>query len=59
MVPLLIAAALAAAPWPRVALTRVAAGFSSPTQVTSAHDGSGRLFGPRGKTFDPSSSTAS
>jgi len=37
-------AALAAAPWPRVALNRVAAGFSSPTQVTSAHDGTGRLF---------------
>jgi glucose/arabinose dehydrogenase len=37
-------AALAAAPWPRVALNRVATGFSSPTQVTSAHDGTGRLF---------------
>ncbi|HEX5854302.1 MAG TPA: PQQ-dependent sugar dehydrogenase [Thermoanaerobaculia bacterium] len=37
-------AALAAAPWPRIALNRVAAGFSNLTQVTSAHDGSGRLF---------------
>ena len=44
MVSLLVAAALAAAPWPRVALTRVAGGFSSPTQVTSARDGSVRLF---------------
>jgi glucose/arabinose dehydrogenase len=31
-------------PWPRIALNRVATGFSSPTQVTSAHDGTGRLF---------------
>jgi glucose/arabinose dehydrogenase len=31
-------------PWPRVALNRAAGGFSSPTQVTSAHDGTGRLF---------------
>ena len=37
-------AALAAAPWPRVALNRVATGFSNPTQVTSARDGTGRLF---------------
>jgi glucose/arabinose dehydrogenase len=44
MVPMLLAAALAAAPWPRVALTRVAGGFSNPTQVTSARDGTGRLF---------------
>ncbi len=44
MVSLLVAAALAAAPWPSVALTRVAGGFSSPTQITSARDGSGRLF---------------
>jgi glucose/arabinose dehydrogenase len=44
MTPLLLAAALAAAPWPRIALTRVTAGFSNPTQVTSARDGSGRLF---------------
>ena len=36
--------ALTAGPWPRVELNRVAAGFSSPTQVTSAHDGTGRLF---------------
>jgi len=41
---LILAAALASAPWPRVALTRVAGGFVSPTQVTSAGDGSGRLF---------------
>ena len=38
------AAAQGSLPWPRVALTRVASGFSSPTQVTSAHDGTGRLF---------------
>ncbi|MGZ5380574.1 MAG: PQQ-dependent sugar dehydrogenase, partial [Thermoanaerobaculia bacterium] len=38
------AAAQGSLPWPRVALTRVATGFSSPTQVTSAHDGTGRLF---------------
>src|SRR5512140_2527371 len=46
MVSLLLAAVLAAAPapWPRVALTPVAGGFSSPTQVTSAPDFSGRLF---------------
>ena len=44
MTPLLLAAALAAAPWPNVALNPVAGGFSSPTQVTSARDGSGRLF---------------
>ena len=44
MVPMLLAAALAVVPWPRVALSRVAAGFSNPTQVTSARDGSGRLF---------------
>ncbi|MCM3876071.1 MAG: PQQ-dependent sugar dehydrogenase, partial [Thermoanaerobaculia bacterium] len=46
MIPVLFAAALAAAPapWPQIAFTPVAAGFSSPTQVTSAHDGSGRLF---------------
>jgi len=44
MVPLVLVAALAAAPWPRIGFTRVAGGFSSPTQVTSAHDGSGRLF---------------
>ena len=44
MVPMILAAVLAAAFWPRVALTPVAAGFSSPTQVTSARDGSGRLF---------------
>ncbi|MEO8586140.1 MAG: PQQ-dependent sugar dehydrogenase [Acidobacteriota bacterium] len=44
MVSLVLASVLAAAPWPRVALTRVAGGFSSPTQVTSARDGSGRLF---------------
>ncbi len=44
MIPVLLAAALAAAPWPRIALSRVTAGFSSPTQVTSARDGSGRLF---------------
>ncbi len=37
-------AAFAAAPWPRIALNRVATGFSNPTQVTSAHDGTGRLF---------------
>ena len=36
--------ALAVAPWPRIALNRVATGFSNPTQVTSAHDGTGRLF---------------
>ena len=35
---------LAAAPWPRIAFTPVANGFSSPTQVTSARDRSGRLF---------------
>ena len=39
-----LAASLAAAPWPRIALTPVVGGFSSPTQVTSARDGSGRLF---------------
>jgi glucose/arabinose dehydrogenase len=49
MLPMLLAATLAAfsataAPWPRVALNPVAGGFSSPTQVTSAHDGTGRLF---------------
>src|SRR5664279_796822 len=49
MHPLLVAAALAASPalsaaWPGVALNPVATGFSSPTQVTSARDGSGRLF---------------
>jgi glucose/arabinose dehydrogenase len=46
MVPLLLAAAMAVtpAPWPRIALTPVAGGFSSPTQVTSAPDFSGRLF---------------
>ncbi|HEX7615192.1 MAG TPA: PQQ-dependent sugar dehydrogenase [Thermoanaerobaculia bacterium] len=44
MVPLLLAAALAAPPWPRIALNPIATGFSSPTQVTSARDGSGRLF---------------
>ncbi len=49
MTRILLAATLtafsaAAAPWPRIALTRVAGGFSNPTQVTSARDGSGRLF---------------
>jgi glucose/arabinose dehydrogenase len=44
MVPMILAATLAATPWPRIALNPVATGFSSPTQVTSAHDGSGRLF---------------
>jgi glucose/arabinose dehydrogenase len=44
MTSLILAAALAAAPWPRIALTRVTAGFSNPTQVTSARDGTGRLF---------------
>ena len=44
MLEMLVGAALAAAPWPRVALNRVAGGFSSPTQVTAAGDGSGRLF---------------
>ncbi len=44
MVPMLLAAVLAASPWPRVALNSVATGFSNPTQVTSAHDGTGRLF---------------
>jgi glucose/arabinose dehydrogenase len=49
MVRMLVAAALAAAPalsatWPHVALNPVAGGFASPTQVTSAHDGTGRLF---------------
>ena len=38
------AAAQSSLPWPRIALNRVAGGFSSPTQVTSAHDGTGRLF---------------
>ncbi len=38
------AAAQASLPWPRIALNRVASGFSNPTQVTSAHDGTGRLF---------------
>jgi glucose/arabinose dehydrogenase len=37
-------AAFAAAPWPGIALARVASGFSNPTQVTSAHDGTDRLF---------------
>jgi glucose/arabinose dehydrogenase len=44
MTSLVLAAALAAAPWPRIALTRVTSGFSSPAHVTSARDGSGRLF---------------
>ena len=44
MISVLMAAALAAAPWPRIAFTPVANGFSSPTQVTSARDRSGRLF---------------
>ncbi|MFI5120775.1 MAG: PQQ-dependent sugar dehydrogenase [Thermoanaerobaculia bacterium] len=38
------AAAQSSPPWPRIALNRVATGFSSPTQVTSARDGTGRLF---------------
>jgi glucose/arabinose dehydrogenase len=44
MVPMLLAAALAAAPWPRIALNRVVTGLSSPTHVAGANDGSGRLF---------------
>ncbi len=40
----LVTFSAAAAPWPRIAFTRVAGGFSSPTQVTSARDGSRRLF---------------
>ncbi len=44
LISALLAAVVAAAPWPHIALTRVAGGFSSPTQVTSARDGSGRLF---------------
>src|SRR5450756_655634 len=44
MLPMLLAATLATTPWPRIALNPVATGFSSPTQVTSAHDGSGRFF---------------
>ena len=49
MIRMLLAATLvtfsaAAAPWPRIALNRVTGGFSNPTQVTSARDGSGRLF---------------
>src|SRR5512140_1867823 len=44
MVPILLAATLAASPWPRIALSSVATGFSNPTQVTSARDGTGRLF---------------
>ena len=44
MVSLLLASVLAAAPWPRIAFTQAAGGFSNPTQVTSARDGSGRLF---------------
>src|SRR5664279_4883266 len=43
MLPMLLAAALTA-PWPNVALNPVVSGFASPTQVTSAHDGTGRLF---------------
>ena len=37
-------AATAPAPWPRVAFTPVATGFSRPDYVASAGDGSGRLF---------------
>jgi glucose/arabinose dehydrogenase len=44
MISVLMAAALAAAPWPRIAFNPVASGFSSPTHVASARDGSGRLF---------------
>ena len=44
MVPFLLAAVLAAAPWPHVAFAPAASGFTNPTQVTSARDGSGRLF---------------
>ncbi|HQQ76518.1 MAG TPA: PQQ-dependent sugar dehydrogenase [Thermoanaerobaculia bacterium] len=44
MVSVVLASVLAAAGWPNVALTRVTTGFASPTQVTSAGDGSGRLF---------------
>ena len=44
MVSLLLASVLAAAPWPRIAFTPVSGGFASPVQVTSARDGSGRLF---------------
>ena len=43
MLPMLLAAVLTA-PWPNVALNPITGGFASPTQVTSAHDGSGRLF---------------
>jgi glucose/arabinose dehydrogenase len=31
-------------PWPTIALERVASGFSNPTHVTHANDGSSRLF---------------
>ena len=44
MVSLLLASVLAAAPWPRIAFNPVASGFANPTHVTSARDGSGRLF---------------
>jgi glucose/arabinose dehydrogenase len=43
MVSMLLAAVLAA-PWPRVALDSVTGGFSNPTHVANARDGSGRLF---------------
>ncbi|MEO8054787.1 MAG: PQQ-dependent sugar dehydrogenase [Acidobacteriota bacterium] len=43
MVPLVLASVLAAS-WPSVSLTRVVSGFANPTQVTSARDGSNRLF---------------
>jgi glucose/arabinose dehydrogenase len=38
------AAAQGSLPWPRIALERVASGFSNPVHVTHANDGSSRLF---------------
>jgi glucose/arabinose dehydrogenase len=38
------AAAQGPLPWPRIALERVASGFSNPVHITHANDGSARLF---------------
>ncbi len=38
------AAAQGSLPWPRIALERVASGFSNPLHITHANDGTSRLF---------------
>lgn len=44
LLPLLASAALFSAPLPQLAVEEIVTGLHRPTSITSAHDGSGRLF---------------